>query len=75
MKNYATLKNILEAIDGRNYSQATIDLIEELLYEGEWNEESGLAARYRIETLYTVMRADIPDYALWSSVLFIANAI
>ena len=75
MKNYAILKNILEAIDGRNYSQATIDMIEGLLAEDEWNEESGLAALYHIENLFAVMRADILDYELWSSVLFIADAI
>ena len=42
MNKYDILKNILELVDGRRYSQTTIDIIETLTCSGEWNESCNL---------------------------------
>ena len=72
MNKYDILKNILELVDGRRYSQTTIDTIETLTCSGEWNGE---AAIYEIRNLHSVMRSDILDWEFWDSVLTIMDAI
>jgi hypothetical protein len=68
---YKILKDILEAVDSRKYSQMTIDTMDSLL-RGDWN---GGAAIYEIRNLYEVMRSDILDYEFWDAILTIMDSL